>query len=256
MDKSEPNIVAVIGTDTDAGKTVVTAGLLRAATDMGLSVQAVKPAQSGCLKRPDGELAAPDLDVYREACPAAALKALVKLAAPCSPHLAARLEKVSLSALELARGVLQYARIGDARDGAVTLMEGAGGLLSPINERETFADVLQLLDAPALLVAANRLGAINHALLSLEASRSRGLKVAGLILTETAQANRDLEKRIRLDNFQFLKSSSGLPFALRLPHAPGLSSSDAAGRKAAWNEIGERLRGAARRLFERKRPSP
>lgn len=195
----------VIGTGTDVGKTVVTAGLLRAAHDSGLLVQAVKPVQTGCARGSDGEYEAPDLAVYREACPAARSSALFCFADPCSPHLAASEGGTALGvdailqAIKAQRGASDY-----------MLVEGAGGLLVPLNERESFADLAMALDCRIVLVAANRLGAINHVFLTLDALRLRGLSVAAVVMTEVDPGDGTaLESRIRQDNRAVVRRAVG-----------------------------------------------
>lgn len=210
----------IIGTGTDVGKTVVTAGLLRAAHDSGLSVQAVKPVQTGCARGPDGEYQAPDLAVYREACPAAHSSALFCFANPCSPHLAASEEGTELTVEAILRAI-------NAQRGAsdFMLVEGAGGLLVPLNERENFADLAQALDCRIVLVAANRLGAINHVFLTLDALRLRGLSVAAVVMTEVDRGDGTaLESRIRRDNMAVVRRAVsddtlvvGIPFSRNLP---------------------------------------
>ena len=82
-------ICCLVGTDTDAGKTVVTAALLRAIWARGVKARACKAIQTGCFRDQAGELRAPDIDVYTDAAPNIPCDVLVSLQPPCSPHLAA-----------------------------------------------------------------------------------------------------------------------------------------------------------------------
>ena len=86
----------------------------------------------------------------------------------------------------------------------LVILEGAGGLLTPISETETLCDVFSLLGWPILLVTANRLGAVNHALLSLEVMRARGLSSLGVIMNEIGEAESLLERRIRQENSEII----------------------------------------------------
>jgi dethiobiotin synthase/adenosylmethionine-8-amino-7-oxononanoate transaminase len=222
----------VIGTGTDVGKTVVTAGLLRAAHACGLSAQAVKPVQTGCPRGPDGKYRAPDLAVYREACPDAHTSALFCFADPCSPHLAASAEGAVLDV-----GTILQA-IEARRDAAdYMIVEGAGGLLVPLNESESFVDLAQALDCRAVLVAANRLGAINHVQLTLDALRLRGLPVAAVVMTEVdAGDGTELESRIRRDNIRVVRRAvgGGAP-VVGLPFYSNLAD-------GGWQALAERLK--------------
>ena len=95
----------------------------------------------------------------------------------CSPHLAARLAGRPLTVSGLREKLERK-----APDGAFLLIEGAGGIYVPLNDRETMLDFMREIDFPVLLVVGNKLGCINHALLSLDVLQSHGLRVCGMIL--------------------------------------------------------------------------
>jgi dethiobiotin synthetase len=168
----------VTATDTGVGKTEVACALLRAARAAGLDAVGMKPAQSGAT---DGEpsdaerlrAASDGVEPLEAICPYA-------LRAPLAPAVAARLEGVSVS---LPR-ILDAAGALAARHAAV-LVEGAGGLLVPLTERETYADLAVALALPVLVVARAGLGTVNHAALTVEALRRRGLAIAGIVLNRT-----------------------------------------------------------------------
>ncbi len=228
----------IIGTGTDVGKTFVTAGLLRAAHDSGISVQAIKPVQTGCQR----DSTAPDLLVYREACLDAKSSALFCFSDPCSPHLAAAEEDRILNI----ETILQA--IAARRDAAeYMLVEGAGGLLVPLNERETFGDLAQSLDCQIILVAANCLGALNHIFLTLEALRLRGLPVAAIVMTEVDSGDGTaLESRIRCDNMAVVRRAAGKEtLVVGLPFFPD--------RAAAWPAIATALQPLIPHLTTKKK---
>ncbi len=186
--------VFVSGTGTDVGKTVFTAALLRALRLAGVAVQAVKPVQTGVPAGEEYAARQADAPVYTAAvadlppvpglAPAAVLRCF---SLPASPHLAAAREGKGLEAAELARDILKH---WDSLNGVaeLLLLEGAGGLCVPLNEREDMLDLMAALDLPVLLVGGNSLGALNHALLSLVALRDRGLGLAALALIPTQPA--------------------------------------------------------------------
>jgi dethiobiotin synthetase len=110
----------------------------------------------------------------------------LRLRAPLSPERAARLEGVALELDDLVASV----RAGTDGAGFV-LVEGAGGFLSPIARDALNADLAQALRLPVLIVAADRLGTLNHVMLTVEAVRTRGLDVAGVVLSAPSQVEPD-----------------------------------------------------------------
>jgi dethiobiotin synthase len=181
----------VSGTDTGVGKTYVAASLLRGVAQRGQAVAGIKVVETG-VEHPSG------IGADARALATAAGHAPICFASfgrPVAPSAAARLADKHLDVAELASRVEHRAAGFD-----FVLAEGAGGLLVPLNERETMLDLARLLDWPVLLVAANRLGTINHALLSLEALRARRLAVAAVVLSyaeggEPAQQNAEEIRR-------------------------------------------------------------
>ncbi len=169
----------VTGTDTDAGKTVVATGLLAAATRAGLRSAAIKPVAAGCedtglgLQNSDAlqlQAAASYQLPYQQVNP-------VALEAAIAPHIAAQEQGKTLSASRL----VGYCRGLSLLPVDMLLAEGAGGWRVPLNNRETLADVAKELNCQVVLVVGLKLGCINHALLTAEAVRRDGLKVAGWV---------------------------------------------------------------------------
>jgi dethiobiotin synthetase len=172
----------VTATDTGVGKTEVACALLRNARAAGIDAIGMKPAQSG---HAPGE--ASDAERLRDACDRAEpLDAICPytFAAPLAPAVAARVEGKTVS---LER-ILDQARALAARHAAI-LVEGAGGLLVPLTERETYADLARALGLPALVVARAGLGTVNHVALTVEALRARGIPLAGVVLNRTSASD-------------------------------------------------------------------
>lgn len=173
----------ITGTDTNAGKTFCTALLTRALRGKGFETIALKPLCSG--EREDVEILRSVSDnalSNDETNP-------VWLKAPAAPVVAARLENrtITLDSLDAWFHTL-------SRKHPSLLVEGAGGWLVPITKTETIADLAARLSLPVILVVANRLGCINHTLLTLESIRARGLRCPGIILNNLA-ANPDIATR-------------------------------------------------------------
>jgi dethiobiotin synthetase len=173
----------ITGTDTNAGKTFVTALLTRALRGRGFETIALKPLCSG--ERSDVEILQAASDhrlTLDETNP-------IWLREPAAPLVAARLENrtLSLDALEA-----WFRNLSEKHSSL--LVEGAGGWLVPITSTETIADLAARLSLPVVVIVANRLGCINHTLLTLESIRARGLHCPGIILNSLA-ANLDVATR-------------------------------------------------------------
>lgn len=241
-----------MGTDTDAGKTVVTAALLRAFSAHGVNVRGIKAIQTGCVRDEKGGLCAPDIAVYTDAAPNIPCEALTLLEQPCSPHLAAIQSGQRLDIRMLASRLRKSGLNAD-----LTLIEGAGGLFVPLNRKETLLDLLESLSTRVVLVVANRLGAINHALLTIEALRSRGLTILGVILTQPVQpSNSPLEQQIRADNSKTIARMGNVRVLASIPYDHRLSEMDAVARGKAWDDLAARLSEAARLIADTPSEAP
>ncbi len=199
----------ITGTDTDCGKTFVTALLVRAARKAGFDVVAAKPFCCG--PRDDVEIlhAANDGVVPIETVNPVWLKTP---AAPRACELLGELAADHASAVASVRDL--------ATRHAHVLCEGAGGWLVPISKNFTIADFAAKLGWPVILVARNKLGVLNHALLTVESIRARGLTLAGVILN-----NADgIASPAQQTNRQILEESLGAPLLAEVP--PGMTSID------------------------------
>lgn len=176
----------VAGTDTDAGKTVASAVLAKALARRG-DVGYWKPIASGAR---DGR----DVDVVARLAGVPCAAETYLLPEPFSPHLAARLEGVTIEMETLERA---WQALRQAHPNRRWLIEGAGGLLVPLDDVGTLqVDFFARLALPVVLVARSGLGTINHSLLSLEALRRRQLQVAGIVLVgpPNAENRRAIER--------------------------------------------------------------
>ncbi len=166
----------VTGTDTEVGKTVTTACLAAALAGSG-PVRALKPVASGVAPGEPGE----DAALLALGAGHAAPPGGVTLRTPCSPARAAREEGVDV---QLA-AVLDWVAANTGPAGA-TLVEGVGGWEVPVGAGWGVPDLALALGWPVLVVGADRLGCLNHAVLTVKAVRARGLAVAGVVLTRSA----------------------------------------------------------------------
>ncbi len=200
----------ITGTDTEIGKTYSTVALTCALRAAGRRVAVLKPVASGC-ERIDGiwqnddaralrAAAANDQD-YASVNPLALIPAI-------APHIAAQDAGVELSVARL----LQLTEATRMRSDEVLLIEGAGGFLVPLNDHESYAEFVQALNLPVILVVGMRLGCINHALLTAEAIRARGLRLAGWV----ANSPQPVMNRYR-ENLDYLQAHLAAPLLAEIP---------------------------------------
>ena len=176
----------VTGTDTGVGKTVVSAALV-SRYRAHVPVRYWKPIQTGIEQDDDTS------DVARlAACrPDELFRSGIRLPRAVSPHLAARLSGTTIALQPL---VESFARQPDPTR---WIVEGAGGVLVPINATQTMADLMCALALPVVVVARSGLGTINHTLLTIEALHRREIQVAGIVLV----GDRDAENRMAIERY-------------------------------------------------------
>lgn len=176
----------VTGTDTDAGKTVISVALIDLLKQQGLRVAGMKPIASGCeltevgLRNDDAMQLAQHANVhlaYDMINPYAFQPAI-------APHIAAEQVNVAIDLDVIKHNFEQIQQQADA-----VVVEGAGGWLVPINQQHTIADIASALNLPVILVVAIRLGCINHALLSVNAIAQSGLRLAGWVANSVTSNN-------------------------------------------------------------------
>lgn len=199
----------VTGTDTEVGKTLISSALLLHLRTLHARVAGMKPVAAGTVAMAHGDdnedavamRTCGSIQVPRE------LDNPYCLPLPMSPHLAAQAAGVRIELPLLVERYRQLAALADA-----VVVEGAGGFFVPLNERETGADLAQALQLPVLLVVGLRLGCLNHALLTAEAIRARGLTLAGWV------ANRiDPQMASPDDNIAYLQDTLEAPMWADVP---------------------------------------
>lgn len=198
----------VTGTDTGVGKTVVSGAVAAALAGQGLAVAAYKPVLTGLDESPQPGWPHDDELLGR----AAGRRTVVphRFGPPASPHLAAELAGVAIGFDAL---VDAAARAGEGAD--VLVAEGVGGLLVPLTPERTVRDLAVVLGMPLLVAARPGLGTINHTLLTLEAARAAGLRVAAVVLTPWPEQPSVVE----LSNRSTIERLGGVEVAV-LPRLP------------------------------------
>lgn len=205
----------ITGTDTEIGKTAVTAGLAHAFGLTGRRVAALKPLSAG-LDFIDGRWINDDVERLRVAGNLGLTSAEVgalQLRTACAPHIAARIENEAIAREPLLQAIRS---VGSRAD--VALVEGVGGFRVPLNEQWDTADLAADLALPVILVVGLRLGCINHALLTAEAIRARGLTLAAWVANTV-----DAGQPHVIDNLQALQVGLQAPC---LGHVPRLAHAD------------------------------
>ena len=173
----------VVGTDTGVGKTRVAAAIARSAFVAGRRVGVLKPLATGCVRRGES-WQCEDTDLLIEAVGggiAAERVTPLAFSEPLAPSVAARRAGAPLEHSRVER-LVREALAWWALRAELMVVEGVGGLLCPLTEGTTVADLAVALDYPLLIVARRGLGTLNHTLMTVEAAFWRGLRVAGIVL--------------------------------------------------------------------------
>jgi len=214
--------LAVTGTDTGVGKTVTACALVAALRARGLAVGVMKPVETGVAAR-DGSTDAERLRWAAGETDPLALVCPHTFAEPLAPWLAA---ERSGRPLDIATLDVALAQVGRVRD--VVVVEGAGGLLVPFTRDTTFADLAARWSLDLVVVAANRLGVLNHTLLTVSEANRRGLRVRAVALV-TPEAD-DLATRTNADALAALLGDVPLVHVPRLRDPDDIATLRSAGQ--------------------------
>ncbi len=211
------NGLFITGTDTGIGKTVFSALLLAELRRRKINAAPMKPVQTGCVND------VPDLDYSLSMAAMEVSTEDYAAMSPytfepaCSPHLAAELAGTEI---EIAEIVIAARTL--ASEYEFVIAEGAGGILVPLNRRELMPDLMQALRFPILLAARPGLGTINHTLLSIQALRSEGLEIAGVVFVA---GTADEPGFIEEDNAVTIEQVGKVPVLGTIPYCPQLADS-------------------------------
>lgn len=210
----------VVGTDTGVGKTRVAAALLRACGRLGYRCVGMKPVAAGA-EFQNGAWVNEDVALLRAA---AGVDAPMEWVNPylfreaIAPHIAAEHKGVAIDLPRIRQAFEGLAEMAD-----LVVVEGAGGLLVPLSDSKDMADLAVALELPLVLVVGMRLGCLNHALLTWEAIRGRGLRLAGWVANRVVPAMDAYE-----ENLAALARRLPAPLLAELPHSPHMGTERAA----------------------------
>ena len=207
-----PQSYFVTGTDTGIGKTIVSCALLSAYSARGNAVIGMKPVVTG---RVCGEWA--DVKAIVAASSIAAPREWVNPYAfipPISPHLAAKEAGIEIDVEVIRQACLNLQKISD-----VVVVEGVGGIMVPLNDRNDVADMAYALDLPVILVVGMRLGCLNHALITAKIIQASGLKLAGWVANQIDPQMNSFD-----ENLHTLKERLNCPLLGVLPFERNVST--------------------------------
>lgn len=233
--------IFITGTDTGVGKTLVTAGIVRWLRNQGIDAVPMKPVQTGGERRSEARgdrLVAPDLEFHLAACDLRPSRDELQLMSPyvyqpaCSPHLAGR----------MAQRYTEPSVVKDCadkllRDHEAVVVEGAGGVMVPLNESATMLDLMKMLAYPVVLVSRFGLGTINHTLLSIHALRTARIDLIGVVFNQVEQPSTG-SRFIEEDNPEAIARFGNVPVVGKIMHLDPNSKTE-----EAWRDFEEAMTG-------------
>src|SRR5262245_6926230 len=200
----------ITGTDTGVGKTLVAAALLNALRARGHKVAGMKPVASGARQTAQGWINDDALALMAEASEPAPYRIVnpYTFDPAVAPHIAAVEAGIRIDLREIERAFRILSGLAD-----IVVVEGAGGWLTPLNERESFADLARAIHAKVLLVVGMRLGCLNHALLTAQSIRASGQQLVGWVANGV-----DPRFERASDNLRTLEERLTAPLVGSIPH--------------------------------------
>lgn len=200
----------ITGTDTGVGKTFIIAGIGAVLKEKGVNVGVMKPVETGCSEGEGGFKPQDAIILKRMAGVDDELDLInpYRFKVSVAPSIAS---SDAGQTIDLGRIKGCYEDLASRHD--LMLVEGVGGLLVPLNERETVADLVRLLGLPLIVIVASRLGAINHTLLTVRYAQEHGIESKGIILNHP---NLSLDEAIRTNKDE-IKRLVNLPILGEMP---------------------------------------
>ncbi len=208
----------VVGTDTGVGKTQVASALARSLVRKGRRVGVLKPVATGATRLESGwrsEDAERLIEAIGGGLPVERVAPIV-FEEPLAPSVAARRAGSLLTQGDVESAVNEALQWWSDREAEVMIVEGIGGLLCPLAEETTVADLAIALDFPLVIVARRGLGTLNHTLLTVEAARRRALRIAGLVLNSPEPPTGSLAESTAAEELS--RRLPGVAILAELPH--------------------------------------
>ncbi len=202
----------ITGTDTGVGKTFVTSLMAKALTDEGIDTGVMKPVETGCAVK-KGILIPKDALMLKGSSGADDHIDIInpyRFSPPLAPNIAARLKGVEIDLNKIKDSYMALLKAH-----RVVLVEGAGGLLTPLSDNKTMADLALFLKLPLIIVVPSRIGVINHTLLTVEYARANGIPVKGIIVNNPIAPKKDPSReynRLEIERLTGVPVWGELPF--------------------------------------------
>ena len=203
----------IAGTDTEVGKTLVSGALILKLREQGKKVIGFKPVVAGTYQDNSGHTLNEDLETLRitsQLVPGQLNLSPYVLDMPVAPHLAAAMIGITLEIDVIIQALGDVQKHSD-----YIIVEGAGGFLVPLSDDKDLGDLAQQINLPIILVVGMKLGCINHALLTQEAIKARGLKIAGWVANSLVN-----EMSLLQENVATLQAKINAPFLGLIPSLP------------------------------------
>ncbi|HVE09810.1 MAG TPA: dethiobiotin synthase [Paraburkholderia sp.] len=232
----------VTGTDTEIGKTLVSAALLRGFARAGLRAAAMKPVAAGAFER-DGvwhNEDADQLDAAASVLLPPAIRTPYLLKEPAAPHIVAAREGVELDVAHIVACHAQALQMAE-----VVVVEGVGGFRVPLTDTHDTADLAVALNLPVLLVVGMRLGCISHALLTAEAITARGLRIVGWVANRVDPTMHFADENVDALRTRLARQYDA-PLVGIVPHLPPPASADTAAGQLDISALLQALRATPR----------
>ncbi len=199
MKKRKSRKIFITGTDTGVGKTIVTLAIALYLQKKGIDIKVVKPIETGC--KPTCE----DINLYTQFLGKEKVRNYFSYEYPAAPWTSARMSGENIDFEKIVNNLTN-------EDGEIILIEGAGGLLVPITEDKTYLDLILALEIPVIIVAGNKLGVINHTLLTVSVLAKYNIN--GIIILNDIE---DSDPLLLKDNLFSIKQFSSFPVVGRFP---------------------------------------
>jgi len=178
--------IFVTGTDTDIGKTFITAGLAATMQSLGYSTCVYKPVQCGTPEK-IGFRQSPDLAFVKNVDPYVKTYSSYLLKEPATPAIAAELENITID-----KDVIKKDFQNLSQDYDCTIVEGSGGIMVPIAPNFLILDMIKMLNLPIVIVIRPDLGTVNHTLLTINQAISSGINVRGVIINNFPEHTKNI----------------------------------------------------------------
>jgi dethiobiotin synthetase len=215
---SRPRGVFVTGTDTGVGKTLVTSALVMCLTRRGIDVGVMKPIETGVAPSLKAQSDGARMKSAAGSCDPMAEVSPYVFQLPVAPRSAARAEGVTIRVATIMRGFRDL-----HQKHALMVVEGGGGVLTPITQSLNVLDLISKMKLPAIVVGHSGLGGINHALLTLHALRQRKISVVALVLNQRRPTRTKTVHLQEQSTVSLLQLLAGVPVVGPLPYSPSVN---------------------------------